>query len=546
MIKQKILEDLKKAVEDLGHKDVDVVLSIPKNPSFGDYTSNIALQLAKQSSAVSYQSTDEIAKEIVARVKSQESSKNILEKVEVVNGFINFFVKPGILAEDLKEILQKEDDYGKSKLGKGKKARVEFVSANPTGPLHFGNARGGPIGDVLANVLEFCGYEVLREYYDNNIGGQVTKLGESIANMKAGGNLEDQEYKGEYVAEISDKIGDFKDAKEAGEKAVGLLFQEIIKDCVDLGIKFDQVYHESDFVESGATKKALDELEKKDFLKKYEGATWFAPKDEFLQDRECVVVKSDGEYTYFANDIAYHQVKFSEGHDLIVNILGANHHGHVPRLQAAITALGFDVKRYRVILYQWVRFKIGGELIKMSKRSGTFVTAREVFDEVGKDALRFSLLQYSPSTHIDLDLDLYKQKSNKNPVFYVQYAHARMSKIIQKSRQRRGSPEAAKVKSKIRKKIDYSQIKNNHELNLVKHLLYFPDLVSVISQTLQVQNLTEYAVSLADLFHRFYEACPVLQAGGGLKEARLALVQACRITLSNTLKLLGVSAPERM
>ncbi|MBI2335111.1 arginine--tRNA ligase, partial [Candidatus Daviesbacteria bacterium] len=334
MVKQKILEDLQKAVEDLGYKSTDIVLSIPKNSAFGDYSTNIALQLAKQSSANGKQTPDEIANEIVARVKSQESSKKILEKVEVVNGFVNFFVKPEILAEDLQEILQKEDDYGKSKLGKGKKARVEFVSANPTGPLHFGNARGGPIGDVLANVLEFSGYEVLREYYDNNIGGQVTKLGESIANVKAGNKLADQEYKGEYVAEIVDKIGDFKDAQEAGEKAVGLLFQEIIKDCADLGIKFDQVYHESDFVKRGATKKALDELENKGFLKKYEGAFWFAPKDEFLQDRECVVVKSDGEYTYFANDIAYHKVKFSGGHDLIVNILGANHHGHVPRLQA--------------------------------------------------------------------------------------------------------------------------------------------------------------------------------------------------------------------
>ena len=530
MLKQKILQDLQKAVEELGLPSTDLVLSIPKNPAFGDYTSNIALQLVKQSSANGKQSLDEIAKKISQKMKDL----NYLEKVEVVNGFVNFFVKPEKLAEDLQEILEQGENFGQSNFGKGKKARVEYVSANPTGPLHFGNARGGWIGNLLANVLEFCGYGVLREYYDNNVGGQVTKLGESIANTKAGGNPEDQEYKGEYVAEIVDKIGNFKDAKEAGEKAVDLLFHEIIKDCADLGIKFDQVYHESGFVNIGATKKVLDELEKKDLLKKYEGAIWFAPKDEFLQDRECVVVKSDGEYTYFANDIAYHKVKFVENPDLVINILGANHHGHVPRLQAAITALGFDAKRYKVILYQWVRFKKGEELIKMSKRSGTFVTAREVLDEVGKDALRFSLLQYSPQTHIDLDLDLYKQKSSKNPVFYVQYAHARMSNIIKKSDQ-------------DGKEVDYSQLKDNHELNLIKHLLYFPDLVTAISQTLQVQNLTEYAISLADLFHRFYEACPVLQAGSGsLKDARLALMKASKITLANTLKLLGVSAPERM
>lgn len=532
-VKQQILEDLNKAVKSLGYASADIVCTISKNPSFGDYSTNVALQLAKLLGAINKQSPQDIANQILQKF----GKPDYLEKAEIAGGgFINFFIKKEFLANDIKEILESKEQFGKSEIGKSRKARVEFVSANPTGPLHFGNARGGPIGDVLANVLQFCGFEVLREYYDNNIGGQVKKLGESIVNIEAGGKPEDQEYKGEYVAEIVSKIGECVDSDDAGSKAVGLLFQEIIKDCSDLGIIFDKVYHESDFVNTGATKKVLDELEKKDFLKKYEGATWFAPKDEFLEDRECVVVKSDGEYTYFANDIVYHRVKFSEGHDLVINILGANHHGHVPRLQAAITALGFDVKRYRVILYQWVRFKSGGELIKMSKRSGTFVTAREVLDEVGKDALRFSLLQYSPQTHIDLDLDLYKQKSNKNPVFYVQYAHARMNNIIQKAKAR---PE--------QNKIDYGLLKDTAELNLIKYLLVFPDLVVEIAHTLQVQNLTEYAITLADLFHKFYENCPVLQAKtGDLKEARLALVRAAKITLGNTLGLLGVSAPEKM
>lgn len=534
MIKRQILQGLEEVLKQLDYPSTDPVLSIPKNPNFGDYTTNIALQLAKQPQASSYQSSDEIAKEIVARVKSQESSKKTLEKIQVVNGFINFFVKPFILANDLQEILDKGDDFGKSDTGKGKKARVEFVSANPTGPLHFGNARGGPIGDTLANVLSFCGFEVLREYYHNNIGGQVKKLGESIANIRAGGKLQDQDYKGEYVAEIADKLGRLANADEAGRKAVEIIFEEIIKDSADLGITFDQVYHESDFVSSGITKKVVDELKNKGFLKEYEGATWFAPKDDFLKDRECVLVKSDGEYTYFANDIAYHQLKFSQSYDLVINVLGANHHGHVPRLQAAITALGFDVKRYKVILYQWVRFKKGGKLITMSKRSGTFVTVREILDEVGKDVLRFSLLQYSPQTHIDLDLDLYKQKTNKNPVYYVQYAHARMANILAKDQDDKGN------------RGDLGLLTDPHEVALIKHLLTLPDLLVELAGNLQVHQLTEYTVSLADLFHKFYETCPVLQAENGLKKARLALVKACKITLANTLSLLGVSAPERM
>ena len=538
MVRQKILQDLQKAIKQLGYQSTDIVLSIPKNSQFGDYSTNLVLQLAKLKLTDDKQSPRVIASKILEKF----GKPDYLEKAEIAGGgFINFFIKKEFLANDIKEILESKEQFGKSEIGKGKKARVEFVSANPTGPLHFGNARGGPIGDVLANVLEFVGYKVLREYYDNNVGGQIKKLGESISNIRSGGKLEDQEYKGHYVAEIAEKVGNFKDVDDAGKKAAKLLFEGIIKDCSEMGINFDKIYHESEFMESGRTKEALKKVEK--CMKTQDGAMWFAPSDEFLKDRETVVVKSDGSYTYFANDIAYHNLKFNDPDfgqpDLAIDVLGANHHGHIPRLQAAIYALGFDVSKFRVILYQWVRFinLETLELLTMSKRLGTFVTAKEVLDAVGKDVVRFFILMHSPNTHIDFDLVLAMRKSKDNPVYYVQYAHARMVNILKKN------PES-EIKSQD---IDFGKLSNQHEVDLIKHLLHFPEAVEEIASNFQVHQLTEYAMNLADFFHKFYENCPVLQAENDeLVKARVALVRSSQIVLANTLKLLGVSAPERM
>lgn len=542
MLRKLIEEDLKRVVKDLGYPltdpvtgEADIVCTIPKNSQFGDYSTNLVLQLAKLERSDDKQSPQVIASEILEKF----GKPDYLEKAEIAGGgFINFFVKKEFLANDIKEILESKEQFGKSEIGKGKKARVEFVSANPTGPLHFGNARGGPIGDVLANVLEFVGYKVLREYYDNNVGGQIKKLGESIRNIRSGSKLEDQEYKGHYVAEIAEKVGNFKDLDDAGKQAVRLLFEGIIRDCNEMGINFDKIYHESEFMEGGRTKEALKKIEK--YLKTQDRAVWFAPSDEFLKDRETVVIKSDGSYTYFANDIAYHNLKFNEPDfgqpDLAIDVLGANHHGHVPRLQAAIKALGYDVSKFRVILYQWVRFVNLEtlELLTMSKRLGTFVTTKEVLDAVGKDVVRFFILMHGANTHIDFDLTLAMKKSKKNPVFYVQYAHARMNNILVKAGK---TPES----------FDSKALTHPSEVSLIKHLLAFPDLIGEIAENLQVHQLTEYSINLADLFHKFYENCPVLQAENEeLVKARVALVKSSQIVLGSTLKLLGVSAPERM
>ena len=553
MVKQKIIQNLEKALERFNFPPTDIVLSISKNPAFGDYSTNIALQLAKRKSADGKQTPQEIANEIAERLQVTGDSGKYLEKVEVAGGgFINFFVKGEILANDVKEILDRGEDFGKSDIYRGKKVRVEYVSANPTGPLHIGNARGGPLGDVIANVLSSQGYEVLREYIHNDVGEQVKALGATIKAKYHGNLAKDNQYQGEYVVELADQLDqeiEGKNDEEVGRMAVELLFEEIMADTHSMGIKFDLIVHESKLRERAP--QVIDELKKSGVVKEKDGALWLAPRqrpaasprgergspkaanDEFLEDRETVIQKSDGGYTYFTADIVYHQDKFKSGADLIIDVFGSNHHGHVPRLKAAIQALGFDPTKLKVVLYQYVRVKRGFDIVKMSKRSGQFIAAREVLDEVGVDAFRFYLLRNAAQTHMDFDLELLKQTTSKNPIFYVQYAHARMNSILVKGDKDNGG--------------DLGLLTHPTEVALIKHLLSFPDLVEQLADNLQVHQLTEYAINLADLFHKFYESCPVLQAESKeLTKARLALVQASKITLANTLNLLGVSAPERM
>ncbi len=533
-----VMKQLKVNSSQFTVSDIEVIR--PDNPEYGDYSTNVALKLASRIK----QSPREFAKKLADRLKRQP----YVEKLEVADpGFLNFFIKGEVWQKQVGEVLKQGDKFGSNDFGKGKSARVEFVSANPTGPLHFGNARGGPIGDVLASVLEFCGFRVLREYYHNDIGGQVVKLGQSIINVKRGGDLNDQEYKGEYILDLIKqikKISNFKfqisNSKKAGEVAVAIVLEDVIKDCQDMGINFDKIYKESEFISSGKTEKALKALEKKKALKKHEGATWFAPHDKWLNDRETVVVKSDGDFTYLANDVAYHKLKFEDKAELVIDVLGSNHHGHVPRLRAVVESLGYDTDKFKVILYQWVRFKSTGELIKMSKRSGTFVTAREVLDEIGRDVLRFFILMHDAATHIDFDLDLAKEKSAKNPVYYVQYAHARIASILSKAK--RLATNAKKAESTV----NFELLTDLHELALIKQVSRLPELVEDIAWNFAVNQLTTYAVGLADSFHKFYENIRVLEENREVREARLALITATKITFENTLKLLGVSAPSKM
>ncbi len=485
----------------------------------------------------------DLALEIADKLKNEKD----FQKIEAVRpGFINFYLSKENLFNQVQTIIQQGSSYGSIYIGKGKNASVEFVSANPTGPLHIGNARGGPLGDSIARVLTKIGYKVVREYLHNDAGGQVERLGEAIYfTIHPDQKAKDYEvlYQGEYIKELAEQVKESlalddglsqqEFIEKAASNAVSLMLFEILKDCEDMGIKFDKITKESDLKHK--IPQVLEKIKKS--LKENEGALWFAPNDEFLKDRETVVKKSDGNYTYFASDIVYHNQKFSEN-ELVVDILGSNHSGHVPRIFAVIQALGYNTGNFRCILYQYVRLKRGNEILNMSKRAGNFVTAREVLDEVGKDAFRFFLLMSNSSTHMDFDLDLAKKKASDNPVFYVQYAYTRICSIFEKSEIRNPKSEIVLA--------DLSLLKTEEEIDLIRKLVEFPDLVMDVSKTFAVNNLTTYAVDLASQFHKFYEKQQVISKDEKLTQARLALLKATQITLKNTLDLLGVSAPEKM
>lgn len=545
MPKDEIIQSLKMALKELGIEDFEPKIERPKDASHGDFSSNVAMKVSSSKYKVlGIKNPLELAEKIVSILNTKYLIQNTdFDKVEIAPpGFINFYLSNEYLQNQIQNIIKQGDSYGSLTIGKGKKASVEFVSANPTGPLHIGNAVGGPLGDTIANVLQKSGYQVVREYLHNDVGGQVERLGEAIYFELHPDQISETyevQYQGDYIKELSQDVKEAleedKDLSQeefiekAGGIAVEIMLEEILKDCTGMGIKFDIVRKESDLRKE--VPEVLGKLKK--VIKEKNGAKWFAPNDEFLKDRETVLVKSDGDYTYFASDIVYHNEKMSK-YNLVIDILGSNHSGHVPRLQAAVKALGFDVKNFKVILYQYVRLKRGWEVVKMSKRAGNFVTAREVLDEVGRDAFRFFLLRSAPETHMDFDLELAKKQVSENPVFYVQYAYTRINSIFKKSGRREFSSA------------DISLLVEAEEVALVRHLLKLPELIEEISCTFGVHTFTTYAIELATLFHKFYEAHRVISEDDKQTKARLALLEATRITLKNTLDILGVSAPEKM
>ncbi len=540
MLKKELESIIKTALEaqKIPHENLVVEVS-----DHADYTTNFALRLGKWEA---YHNPMEIANFLVAKLPKSP----LISSVEVAPpGFINFRINQKEAANFLSKVIDDADRYGSNKANVNKRARVEFVSANPTGPLHLGNARGGPIGDVLANVLKANGYSVLREYYDNNIGTQVDIFGNSLVVMikrQLGLPVENDEkvaYEGSYLEELAEKITRDLNLKTAAQiesekeeikhKGIETLFEEILVDCRSMGIEFDEIYHESD-IQREVTAKIIAKLKADGLTKEKDGALWFAPNDEFLEDKEAVIERSESRRpTYFADDIAYHQIKYQDKPDLVLNVLGSNHHGHVPRLLAAIKAIGGETENYHAILYQYVRVKRGNEVVKMSKRAGNFITAREIIEEVGADAFRFFLLLHAPNTHMDFDLELAKEKSSENPVYYAQYAHARMSSLLAKA-------------GELEEWADLELLATPEEFNLTKKILQFPDLVEDLAQNFAVHQLTFFAIELAELFHKFYEAHQVISEEKEITQARLHLVKATQITLANTLKLLGVNAPEKM
>ena len=564
----------------------DAEITRAENPSFGDYSTNAVLKLAKKEN----KNPMELAQEIVQKLLM--SDINMFAKIEVAPpGFINFTLAPDFLAKQVEGILDVKEKYGASDLGEGKNVQVEFISANPTGPLTLGNGRGGFFGDVLANVLSRAGYSVKREYFVNDAGYQVEVLGHSILkNEKA-------QYKGEYVDKLNKEIVCWycsKNPKKVGQKAAKYILKNLIQPTIGerMKIKFDAWVSEKEIRQSGEMEKVLQLLKDRNLTYEQDGATWFC-STKFGDDKDRVLITSVKERrkpsaTYILADIAYHYKKFTEDKfDKVIDIWGADHHGYIARLQAAGKALGaWDEKKLEIIIMQLVRLMRDGQEVKMSKRLGTYITLDELLEEIPLDVARFFFLMRAPNTHMDFDLDLAKEQSQKNPVYYVQYAYARISSILaksqfpvsnfpknpksQNSKVKTGEPVSPlplpegeikrgweKIDTSLSVKVGGEGFSFNHssELALIKKLIRLPEIIADTAVDYQVHRLPQYALELVRSFHKFYEDCRVLapssvegidETNKDLTSARLALCEATRIVLSNTLSLMGISAPEKM
>ena len=527
----------------------DVEVEEPKEKQHGDLATNFAMVMAREVKMAPRKIAEIIASKM-------NTSGTFIEKVEVAGpGFINFFLNQNFLIETLKLIHKRGKDYGRVNLGKGKKVQVEFVSANPTGPMHMGNARGGAIGDVLASILDYAGYNVSREFYINDAGNQIEKFGYSLearylqllgidAEVPEGG------YHGEDIVdrakEFLEIYGDkYKDVpSEERRKALieyGLKknIEKMKEDLALYGIEYDVWFSEQSLYDSGEVYKVIEELTEKGYTYEKDGALWFK-MTLFGAEKDDVLVRSNGIPTYLASDIAYHKNKFvTRGFDWVINVWGADHHGHVAPMKGAMKALGIDPSRLDVVLMQLVKLIEGGQVVRMSKRTGRMITLRDLIEEVGKDAARFFFNMRSPDSPIEFDLDLAKQQTNENPVFYVQYAHARICSIIRQL-------EEMGVKIENIEDVDLGLLKEEEEVDLIKKLAYFPEEITIAAKTLAPHRITRYVIDVASYFHSFYNSHRVKGAEENLMKARFALILAVKTVLKNALDILKVTAPERM
>ncbi|MEK7574179.1 MAG: arginine--tRNA ligase [Patescibacteria group bacterium] len=524
MLKTKIADCLKKVIKE----SLPIEIFVPENEKFGHYSTNAALRLAK----ILKRNPMEIAEETSSKLKAQ--NLKFFEKIEVAApGFINFWLTPKVLQNELKEILKQKEKYGSLKLGKNKKINIEFISANPTGPLTIGNGRGGFCGDVLANVLEKAGYEAVREYYINDTGEQIKKLGHSV--------LGDEQavYEGDYIENLRKNIAE-KNPVKVGEKVAKIILEETIKPAVKkMGIRFDEWFSEKSLYKNQAVEKTINELEKKNLIYKKEGAIWFQ-STKFGDDKDRVLIKADGEKTYFASDIAYLKNKFERNSDKLIIFLGADHFGYIGRMKAAAEALGYKKENLVFIIIQLVRLLKEGKEVRMSKRTGSYVTIDELIDEVGLDAARFFFLMSSPDTHMNFDLDLAKEQSLKNPVYYAQYAAVRIQGILAKLK------NSAKSKSAKDGKIDFNLLNTVEDINLTRMLARFPEIVETAAENYNPQALVRFALDLSREFHNFYEKEKIIGEKQELVASRLELIKAAQIVFKNLFNLLGISLPQKM
>ena len=548
-------------------------LDAPKRPEWGDLASTVAMSLA----ASEQRAPHDIAQIIIDNLIQCEQ---LFDRVEIVRpGFLNLTVKPAVWQEVLGEIEMQGLTYGRAEMGQRRRVLVEYVSANPTGPLHVGHGRGAAVGQAVANMLKAVGYDVVSEYYINDAGRQMKLLGTSVyARYEELSNrpveFPPEGYHGAYITAVAERVKQQLGPELAGRPAIEVeercrtfAYQELLslirEDLKSFGIEFESWFSEASLVNSGAVQRVLDELKLQQFLFEQDGAWWFR-SSAFGDEKDRVVQKQDGEYTYLASDIAYHQDKLRRGYDLLIDVWGADHHGYIPRMQAVVQAYGYPKDRLQVVLVQMVNLLRGGKKVEMSKRAGEFITMREVIDEVGADAAKFFFLMRDSDSHLDFDLELAKQRSSDNPVYYVQYAHARIASLWRVA-------AARGIACPLPSETDLTRLTDPDELGLIRKLSAYPSVLQGSAMAYEPHRMTYYLQQLAGLLHTFYNKHRILPPaadrdllavtpeglvpGEGLQKevlapertaARLALMRGIQQVLKNGLGVLGISAPEQM
>jgi len=541
-LKQHLNDGIREALNTLAFPDKPFTISPSKNPDFGDLSTNVALLLTKELE----KSPIQIAEDIKGQLETLQL--NHIDSISVTQpGFINFTLSASFYQSNLKYILDTGDEFGRSSIGHGKKVNVEFVSANPTGPLTVGHGRQAVLGDTVASLLEWNGFDVTREYYYNDAGRQMRILGQSVEAryFEALGKpfeFPEDGYQGNYIINIAKSIlhhhgSDLeRDHDQFRETAENAIFSDIKNTLSELGIIHDQFSNEKTFYDNGAIDQLLTDLKAKELIYESEGATWL--KTSALgKDQDRVYIKSSGEPTYRLPDTAYHRDKVERNFDEIIDIFGADHADTYPDVLAALDALEIPVDHIRVLIHQFVTLLRDGEKVKMSTRKANFVTLEDLVKEVGKDVVRYFFIMRSMTSHLDFDLNLAADQSDKNPVFYLQYAHARIANIMK---------HGESLGHSFSHDFDSSLISEKEEFTLIKHLMRFPELSEQLYESLEPQMLATYLQELAAHFHKFYGKCKVITDDSALTQTRLALITCAKITLGNGLSILGLSAPDRM
>ncbi len=517
----------------------EVILDLPTDNRFGDFTTNIALKLSKTLKN-SPRNIAVVLVELIQKEIQKSELKDLINQVKVEGaGFINFYLNADYFYKQLNKIITEGKDVLRQDLGQGRKVLIEYVSANPTGSLSVAHARQAAVGDCLANILKFLNFDIQREYYLNDEGNQINILGKSVQLRKeelAGKDIEFPEnyYQGDYIIDIATEAHKSK-VKDSnlGDFAADHILKIIKQELSDFGVNFDCWYSQKELAKSGKVELAFSQLKEKGFLFDQDGALWFK-SSAFGDDKDRVIIKSDGSQTYLAPDIAYHQDKFNRGFSWLINLWGPDHHGYINRIKASIQAFGHSPDSLSVIIVQLATIFRNGQPIQMSTRRGQYITLREVLDEVGSDAARFFFLMRRTSSHLDFDLEVAKKQNSENPVYYVQYAHARICSILRS------------VTTQSKSDLDLSVLKEKEELNLIKKMLEFKAILNICLITCDPYMVTVYLQELSETFHKFYDLHRVLGQTDALTSARLELIKGVKIVLSCGLELLGVSQPESM